>query len=359
MSHGFKFVRLVKGRYPRFRTRETGDLPLPGPIGSPAFLRDYAALLELRDARRGRVPDAGPDPASWAHLIDTYLASPEFAALADSTQASYLRTCALLRAELGDQPFALTTKAMLKAVRDDHAATTRKAHKIKQMSSRLYTFAAECSLVPDGFNPAAGLKRIQRKGGPVEITAWSDAEIEWILAAAPPHAATPILVALYTGQRRTDVAAMRWDQWQGDVIRVRTSKTGALLDLACHPVLKAHLESLRGSRKVVAMSGEIALSDKGKAFTPDGMSAVVRRVVEKVASESGRIAGSRSMHGLRYASASRMEEGGATHAEIAEVLGHRTFKMALKYAGQRVRARSAVEAMAATNGRRTNRESGN
>lgn len=345
MSGGFKFVRLVKGRYPRFRTRETGDLPLPGPIGSPAFLRDYAALLELRDARRGRAADAGPDPRSWAFLIDQYLASPEYAALSDATRPGYARTCALLRDELGDQPFALTTKAMIKAVRDDHAATTRKAHKIKQMASRLYSFAAECSLVPDGFNPAAGLKRIQRKGGPREIIVWSDPEIDWVLAAAPPHVVTPILIALYTGQRRTDVASMRWDQWQGDFIRVRTSKTGALLDLACHPVLKAHLVSLRGSRKVIAMSGEIALSDKGKAFTADGMSAAVRRVVEKVARESGRIGGSRSMHGLRYASASRMEEGGATHAEIAEVLGHRTFKMALKYAGQRVRARAAVAAM--------------
>lgn len=355
MSHGFRFVRLVKGRYPRFRTRETGDLPLSGPIGSPDFLRDYAALLELRDARRGRAADSGPDPRSWAHLIDTYLASAEYAALADATQASYDRTCALLRDELGDQPFALTTKAMLKAVRDDYAAFPRKAHKIKQMASRLYTFAAECSLVPDGFNPAAGLKRIQRKGGEQEIIVWSDAEIDWVLAAAPPHVVTTILIALYTGQRRADVAGMRWDQWQGDIIRVRTSKTGALLDLACHPVLRSHLERLRGSRKVIAMSGEIALSDKGKPFSPDGMSAVVRRVVEKVAA----IGGSRSMHGLRYASASRMEEGGATHAEIAEVLGHRTFKMALKYAGQRVRARSAVDAIGRADKDGTNRESGN
>ena len=346
MSNGFKFVRLVKGRYPRFRSRETGDLPLPAPIGGPAFLREYARLIELRDTRRARLPDT-PDTSSWSHLIDLYLGSPEYAALADSTQVSYDRTCELLRAELGDQPFALTTKAMLKAVRDDYAATTRKAHKIKQMASRLYTFAAECSLVADGFNPAAGLKRIQRKGGAQEITVWSDAEIEWVLAAAPAHVVTPILIALYTGQRRADVAGMRWDQWQGDIIRVRTSKTGQLLDLACHPVLRTHFERLRGSRKVIAMSGEIALSDKGVPYTPDGMSAVVRRVVEKVEE----IGGSRSMHGLRYASASRMEEGGATHAEIAEVLGHRTFKMALKYAGQRVRARNAIAAMTAPNGR--------
>jgi integrase len=55
----------------------------------------------------------------------------------------------------------------------------------------------------------------------------------------------------------------------------------------------------------------------------------------------------RSMHGLRYAAGSRMEEGGATVAEIEAVLGHRTFKMALKYAGQRLRAARGIAAMRA------------
>ena len=49
---------------------------------------------------------------------------------------------------------------------------------------------------------------------------------------------------------------------------------------------------------------------------------------------------------LRYAAASRMEEGGASVAQIEAVLGHRTFAMALKYATQRLRAKAGVEAMA-------------
>jgi hypothetical protein len=61
-----------------------------------------------------------------------------------------------VKTELGAQPFRYTTKAMLKAVRDDHAATPRKAHKLKQMVSRLYSWAEEESLVPDGFNPPPG-----------------------------------------------------------------------------------------------------------------------------------------------------------------------------------------------------------
>jgi integrase len=51
------------------------------------------------------------------------------------------------------------------------------------------------------------------------------------------------------------------------------------------------------------------------------------------------------MHGLRYAAAARMEEGGATVAAIEAVLGHRTFRMALKYASARRRAAQGVAAM--------------
>jgi hypothetical protein len=68
MAGGFKYVRLIKGKYPMFRTKETGDIRLPAPVGSPAFLREYAALIELRDARRQR-PDSSAE-GSWAWLSD-------------------------------------------------------------------------------------------------------------------------------------------------------------------------------------------------------------------------------------------------------------------------------------------------
>jgi integrase len=339
-----RFVRLIKGVYPYFRSKETGDVPLPRPVGSPEFHRRYAELLAEREARRGLAGGpAQPNESTFAFLISRYLASTEYAALADSTRIDYSRTCALIEAELGAEPFRYTTRAMLKAVRDDLAATPRKAHKVKQMASRLYSWAEENDLVPAGFNPAAGLKRLARKGGVREIVVWSDQEIAWVLAAAPPHVVTPLLLALYTGQRREDVAAMKWNQWQGDIVRVRQSKTGALLDIACHPVLRAHLEQLRASRKVIAFAGEIALTAKGKPFTANGLSGAVRRVVEKIP----QMPPDRSMHGLRYAAGSQMAEGGASVAEIEAVLGHRTFKMALKYAGQRLRAAGGIAAMTA------------
>lgn len=349
---GLPFVNAVTdgksgGKWYYFRSRETGNVRLPGKPGEPAFLRAYADAAELRDRLRAKAPASDTDKESFASLVDRYLVSAEFKALSDSTQLDYCRTCALLKEELRDPAtkaslaFRYITRAMIKGLRDEHAAQPRKANKIQQMTSRLYSWANEADLVPDGVNPAIGLKKLKRKGGEKEIVPWSDGEIAWILEAAPAHVVTPILVALYTGQRREDVVSMNWQQWQGDVIHVRQSKTRKILELPCHPVLKAHLERVRAEAKVVSLTGAICLTPSGVAFTPNGLSGAVRRVVEK----HPRVPNNRSMHGLRYAAAARMEEGGATVAALEAVLGHRTFKMALKYAGARMRAREGVAAM--------------
>jgi len=228
---------------------------------------------------------------------------------------------------------------MIKAVRDDHAATPRKAHKIKQMVSRLYSWADENDLVPEGFNPAGGIKKLKRKGGDREYVVWSDQEIAWFMAAAPEHVRTPALIALYTGQRREDVARMVWTQFQGDIVRVRQQKTTALLDIPCHPILKAHLEGLKRSGVVICTVAD------GSAYTPNGLSQAIRRVVEKIPE----MPNNRNIHGLRYAAGSTMDEAGCTVSEIESVLGHRTFKMALKYASQRLRAKTAIGKMAGGN----------
>lgn len=350
---GLPFVNVIsdgksKGRrWYYFRSAETGNVKLPGAPGEPAFLRAYADAAELRERIRAKAPIVDTDPASFAFLVDRYLASAEFRALADDTQTDYSRTCALLKEELRDPvtkaslAFRYVTRAMLKALRDEHATRPRKANKIQQMSSRLYSWGNEADLVPDGCNPAIGLKKLKRKGGEREIVPWSDAEIAWIQAAAPAHVLTPVLVALYTGQRREDVVSMTWQQWQGEAIHVRQSKTRALLELPCHPALKAHLEHVRSTSKVVSLAGAICLAATGAPFTVNGLSGALRRVVEK----HERVPNNRSMHGLRYAAAARMEEGGATVAAIEAVLGHRTFKMALKYASARMRAREGVAAM--------------
>ena len=128
---------------------------------------------------------------------------------------------------------------------------------------------------------------------------------------------------------------MTWQQWQGDALRVRQSKTGTLLEIPCHPVLRAHLAGLKKSARAI----QICTTLSGKPFpTADALSGVVRRVVHA----SPDIPNNRSMHGLKYASGSRMIEAGCDIAEIMAILGNRTHQMAVKYSTQRQRAGAAM-----------------
>lgn len=337
-----RFTYIAKGRYWRFRHKLTGDVALPHTRGlhwslqsqQPAFIARYAELLAIVESRTKLRPLSR---TSFAWLIRQYRSSPEFRELADRTQDDYNDTLDLLDRDLGAVAYALATRAILKAVRDDYSATVRKAHKVKQMLSRLYSWADEQDLVPPGFNPAKGIKRLKPKGGVKEIVVWSDAEIEMALKACPPHVRTPVMLALYTGQRRQDLVSMTWKQFQGGIVRVRQSKTSALLDIACHSALRKHLEGIK-QRGIV-----ICTTAAGRAYTPNSLSQAVRRIVTSIAA----MPQDRSLHGLRYAAGSHMEEAGCTVAQIESVLGHQTFRMALKYASQRLRAKAAMDLMEA------------
>jgi integrase len=126
---------------------------------------------------------------------------------------------------------------------------------------------------------------------------------------------------------------MTWADYQGAFIRVRQSKTGEPLDIACHKVLRSHLSAIR-----TAFGGPIARNAKGKPFTPNSLSQAIRRQVEAIDG----FPHDRSIHGLRYAAAARLDEAGCTLTEAVAVLGHRTYQMAHRYMAQRRASEGAM-----------------
>jgi integrase len=238
------------------------------------------------------------------------------------------------RRELGDEPFKLITSKMVKAVRDDLSkATPRQAEKVKALVSILYEWAAANDYVDLGFNPAAPVKKIKRRVKSIEP--WREMEIKRALGTAPLWLKTPLMLALYTGQRREDVVLMEWSDYQGGEIRVRQSKTGEPLDIACHKALREHLESVK-----TKFGGKIARTAQGRPFTANSLSQALRRFIESEPMEG--FPRNRSMHGLRYAAAARLDEAGCTVTEAVAVMGHRTYQMALKYMAQRRASEAAT-----------------
>lgn len=323
------YTYLAKRKYWRFRHPLTGDCKLPGSPGDEAFHSRYSELLAAVKRRAVVV-----SKTSWRWLIRHYRASDEFKALADATQLDYGKTLGILERELGDQPFALTTPGMIKAVRKDFADTPRKAHKVKQMASALYSWADAEELVPEGYNPAKKVRRVKRKGGAKEYVCWSEWEFDTFAAAAIKPMLTAAMIARYTGQRAEDIVRMVWTDFQGDMIRVRQSKTGAPLMIACHKALRDYLTALKAEGRRAAT---ILVSLAGQPYNANSLSSAIGRQVGKVAD----MPRDRSIHGLRYMAGADLEEAGCTVGQIASVLGHYAFEMAMKYASQRLRATEA------------------
>lgn len=326
-----RYTYIAKGKYWRFRHKLIGDIPLPGQPGAAAFHERYAELTAMV-ARQKSI--ASPPRTSWRWLIKRYRESAEFRALADPTQLDYGRTLDILDAELGTEPFALTTTNMIRAVRDEHADQARKAHKIKQVASLLYTWADDHQHAPAGFNPAKALRRLKKKGGTKEYVCWSDPEFDLFMSKAIAPMRTAAMLARYTGQRAEDLARMVWSDYQGDMIRVRQNKTGTPLMIACPAPLQQYLSEMKRGRSGVVMLTSAA----GAPYNANSLSSAMGREVRKIDG----MPIDRSIHGLRYMSGADLEEAGCTVGQITAVLGHHAYQMAMKYATQRLRSREAA-----------------
>ncbi len=310
----YTYVIRTKGKeYWRFRRGQL-HTKLPGGPGDEAFHARYAELLRLSQSQ----PTPAPVDGSIRSLTKAYRRSAEFSLLRPSTRLDYERTLDLINAELGDEPYRFITTKMVKQVRDELAATPRKAHKFKQMMSRLYTWAAEDGRVKEGTNPAAKFARLKTRQR--TIAPWSDEEIALFLLHSPPHLRLAVTLMLYTGQRIEDVATMQWSQYQGTFIRVVQSKTGEPLEIAVHPALRALLDPVKIRR------GQICKSAAGRPYTANALRKAISDQCAAIATMPAR-----SSHGLRYAAAGRLEEAGCTVGEITAIIGHRTYQMAMKY----------------------------
>ncbi len=326
-----RYTYIAKGKYWRFRHPTTGDLPLPGTPGDADFHNRYAELVETVKRRKAI---AAPPRTSLRWLIARYKESPQFRSRADATQVDYTRILDLLIAEMGDEPFALITPGMIRDLRDEHADRPRKANKIKQIASLLYSWADEYQHVPSGFNPAQSVRKIRSKGGPREYVCWSSHEFDLFMDGAIEPMRTAAMLARYTGQRASDIVRMVWSDLQGDMIRVRQNKTGAPLMIACPAPLRAYLDSLKQGRSSVV----ILTNAKGSPYISNSLSTAIGREVRAVKG----MPIDRSIHGLRYLAGADLEEAGCTVGQIQSVLGHHAYQMAMKYATQRLRSVEAA-----------------
>ena len=223
-------------------------------------------------------------------------------------------------------------------LRDRWQASLRRANAYVQILSILMEHANDKGLRTD--NPAKGVQRLKGKGG---WRAWAPEELAWFDGLATGAMRLAWLLALYTGQRESDVLGMTWSAIRDDVIKVTQDKTDERLWIPLHPALKAELDAARVARTGMA----IVASRAGRPYSLDGFRSIWHRALTKAGlGEAGL-----TFHGLRKNAAGALAEAGATDSEIMAITGHKTRGMVslyTRYAQQRALAKSAMRKL--TNG---------
>ena len=147
-------------------------------------------------------------------------------------------------------------------LRDMHAKTPGEANNLIRSLSAMIGWA-----VPRGWrseNPCTRVKKLKIGEG---YSPWSWADIEHFRKHAKPHMWWAAALALYTGQRLSDVVAMLWTDIDGGVVRVKQGKTKKRLAIAMHRDLVALLKELPRT------SDRVLTNSRGTAWTSDGFKA--------------------------------------------------------------------------------------
>jgi len=329
------YIKRFKDRHGRaryyYRRKGWPSVALPDPLkGMREFNAAYAAAEEKRPLKIGsRAKMTGTMEA----LIVEYMGSRQYLELAEASRTTYAAVLTMLRMrESAKAPVAAVTPMSVEKLIDDLVAKKRKgmASLTLKVIKLLMKFAVKRGYRAD--NPAREIDGVS--GG--FYRSWTDAELAKFEARWPRGTTERLIyeLALYTGQRRGDIASMVWSDWNGNTVHVIQQKTGSKVWINAHSSLREELSRLTDR------DGPVVKNVWGNAFT----AAVMSKRLMKGAAEAG-LPKACKLHGLRKASTRRLAEAGCTDAQIMAVTGHRTREEVSRYTRDMNNRQAAVEAV--------------
>lgn len=331
---------------------------LPGQPGEPEFEAAYAAILE------GMAPQPAPAPQASAEVITlatikpkslraawklVMTSTPEWRALEEVSRIKQSGVAErFLSSQVdpkhpttwGDIPIADVRRRHIKSIITGRADTPHAARHLLVVIRKMVTAALDEEWIENdpthrfSYRPAYGGWR-----------AWTQEERDkfenrW------PIGTTPRLcyaLALWLGNRRGDVAALRVDAIKGDHIVIDQGKTGRHLELDILPMLRDVLD------KTELKGPTILLTQYGEPFSAKSLTGRMADWTKAAGLPKGC-----TLHGLRKTLGKMLAEGGATTRQIMDVLGHDDIKHAelyLKAAEQKRLARDGMSKVVTLMGR--------
>ena len=266
-----------------------------------------------------------------ADLIDRYIRDYLPTAGLKSAQ-SRVAQLAVWRAELGALTLAEITPARIVATRSKllNAPTKRGRNMTPATANRYIANLRHClnigvrefQLLDD--NPIRKVRKMAEPRGRVRFL--SDEERDALLSVCKESGEALhciVVIALSTGARRGEILGLRWadvDMRRERLIFLDT-KNG---DRRSAPLTGAATECMREHARVRRLDTDFVFPGR------NGHPLEIAKMFRECATIAGLV--DFHFHDLRHTAASWLAMDGATLAEIAEVLGHKTLQMVKRYA---------------------------
>ena len=309
------------------RDRSRSRIRLPDDPDSPEFRDAYhAAFTGQPTPARNR--DA-PAPHTFRWLVDRYRESASWARLSVASRKQrelhFLHACETS----GNAPFAAIGSMEIQKGVDKRADRPASANNFLKAMRGLFAWAVRNGHVER--DPTLGVKRVRYRtdGYPV----WTVEDVAAFRAkhAIGTKARLALELLLLTGLRRSDLVTAGRQHMRGDVLSIRTQKTGAPVTIRFPPQL---LELVRCSP-----TGDMhfLVTDSGKPYRAESFGNWFGERCREAGIE-------KNAHGLRKLSATLAANGGAAAHELMAQYGWSNIEQAEVYTRGADRARLGVRA---------------
>jgi integrase len=134
-----------------------------------------------------------------------------------------------------------------------------------------------------------------------------------------------VVLALSTGMRQGEIMGLKWSNvdFQHGRIILKNTKNGESRGV---PVTGLALEAMKNHAKVRKIDSTLVFPSKANPDKPQELRTAWLRALKEAKIDDFKF------HDLRHTAASYLAMDGASLADIAEILGHKTFQMVKRYA---------------------------
>lgn len=311
---------IVSHRF-RISNNQPSSFSWPHSPGLP--VSDSSPTTEAHNSVFSAPAQRNPAYPIFTEIIDSYLASPEWADLSPRTRYVWQHIVMRIRARWGETPIAIWSfpKQVIEIIRwrNERADQPRTADHQITVLHHLLNWARLHGEV--SINLAANIPRLYKNGTRAEII-WHDHEISRFCASAPQQIADGMRLAALTGLRRADLIGLAWAEIEPLKIKRITEKSRRRRKRAIIPVtpgLRELLGELAGRPRLPDVQ-TVLVNSRGQSWSGDGFSHGFNEVRDAldIRHTDGR---KKHLHDVRGTYATRLALIGLSDQEIGDIMG--------------------------------------